>query len=89
VEPILDTANALIGEGTRQYQKRLFSGRPSQQRPRYVTVSDDQAQADCVVEKILAAREAGVALKQQAVLMRSSHHSDGLELELVRRNIPT
>ena len=88
VQPILDTANALIAEGKRQYQKRLYSSRPSQQRPRYVTVDDDQAQADYVVERVLAAREAGVALKQQAVLMRSSHHSDGLELELTRRNIP-
>ena len=27
-------------------------------------------------------------LKEQAVLFRGSHHSDRLELELVRRNIP-
>jgi DNA helicase-2/ATP-dependent DNA helicase PcrA len=88
VQPILDAANALIEEGRRQYQKRLFSARPSQLRPRYVSVNDDQAQADYVVERVLAAREGGVALKHQAVLMRSSHHSDVLELELVRRNIP-
>ena len=37
---------------------------------------------------ILAAREAGIALKQQAVLFRASHHSGALELELARRNIP-
>ena len=88
VQPILEAANAVIAEGRRQYQKRLYSARPSQQRPRYVSVADDQAQADYVVEKVLAAREGGVQLKQQAVLMRSSHHSDVLELELVRRNIP-
>ena len=29
-----------------------------------------------------------MALKEQAVLFRGSHHSDRLELELVRRNIP-
>ena len=34
------------------------------------------------------ARERGTLLRHQAVLMRSSHHSDVLELELVRRNIP-
>ena len=33
-------------------------------------------------------RESGVPLKRQAVLFRSSHHSDTLELELTRRNIP-
>lgn len=88
VQSILDTANALIDEGTRQYQKRLYSDRPSQQKPRYVSVADDQAQADYIVDRVLATRESGVALKQQAVLMRSSHHSDVLEIELVRRNIP-
>jgi DNA helicase-2/ATP-dependent DNA helicase PcrA len=51
-------------------------------------VQDDQSQALYVVEHILAAREQGTSLRQQAVLVRSSHHSDALELELVRRNIP-
>jgi DNA helicase-2/ATP-dependent DNA helicase PcrA len=88
VQPILDTANTLIGEGSRQYQKRLFSEMPSQQKPRYVSVADGQAQAEYVVDRVLAARESGVLLKQQAVLMRNSHHSDVLEIELVRRNIP-
>ena len=37
---------------------------------------------------MLEARESGVPLKRQAVLFRSSHHSDVLELELARRNIP-
>jgi DNA helicase-2/ATP-dependent DNA helicase PcrA len=88
VQPILDTANAVIGEGSRQYQKQLYSQKPSRQQPWYVTVEDDQAQANYVVERVLAARESGVELKHQAVLMRSSHHSDVLELELTRRNIP-
>jgi DNA helicase-2/ATP-dependent DNA helicase PcrA len=37
---------------------------------------------------VLAAREEGTDLKRQAVLFRSAHHADVLELELVRRNIP-
>src|SRR6185312_6945232 len=37
---------------------------------------------------ILERREAGVPLRQQAVLFRSSHQSDALEVELGRRNIP-
>ena len=37
---------------------------------------------------MLAAREAGLALKAQAVLFRTAHHSGPLEIELVRRNIP-
>jgi len=87
-QPILDAANALIAEAARQYRKELQSARGSGARPRLVTVLDEQAQADYVVERILQAREGGVQLKRQAVLFRSSHHSDLLELELVRRNIP-
>jgi len=80
-QPVLDAANALIG-------KRLRSVKGKGARPRYVTVADDAAQANYVVTQVLDQRERGVPLKRQAVLFRSSHHSDVLELELVRRNIP-
>jgi DNA helicase-2/ATP-dependent DNA helicase PcrA len=80
-QPILDAANALIG-------KSLTSRRGGGAKPRYVTVADDAAQASYVVTRVLDNREKSIALKRQAVLFRSSHHSDGLELELVRRNIP-
>ncbi len=85
---VLDAANALIGEGSRQYRKVLHARRGVGARPRYVTVADDQAQAEYVVAGVLDARERGIPLKHQAVLFRSSHHSDVLELELSRRNIP-
>jgi len=87
-QAVLDAANALIAEGKRQYRKTLTARRGPGERPRYVTVADDRGQADYVVAKVLDARERGVLLRRQAVLFRSSHHSDGLELELVRRNIP-
>ena len=88
VQPILDAANAVIAEGSRQYRKHLRSTRGSAQRVRLVTVADDAAQAGYVLERVLDARERGVPLRRQAVLFRSSHHSDVLELELVRRNVP-
>ena len=37
---------------------------------------------------MLLQREAGLALKQQAVLFRTGQHSAALELELTRRGIP-
>lgn len=88
VQPILDASNMLIAQGTRRYQKQLHSDRPSRAKPKYVSVQDDAAQADYVIERVLEARERGIALHKQAVLMRSSHHSDVLEVELTRRNIP-
>ena len=51
-------------------------------------VRDEADQARYVVEKVLERREAGLALKAQAVLFRTSHHSGPLEVELTRRNIP-
>jgi DNA helicase-2/ATP-dependent DNA helicase PcrA len=80
-QPVLDAANALIG-------KNLRSRKGKGPKPRYVTVADDEAQAQYVVKQVLEARERGVLLRRQAVLFRASHHSDVLELELVRRNIP-
>ena len=87
-QAILDSANCLIAESERQYRKNLFSERRDGARPSYVTVEDGDAEAEYVVTEILRNRELGMALKEQAVLFRGSHHSDRLELELVRRNIP-
>ena len=87
-ERVLDAANALMAEGTRQYRKVLRTTKGAGHAPHYVTVADDQSQAEYVVARILETRESGVPLRRQAVLFRSSHHSDTLELELTRRNIP-
>ena len=87
-QPILDAANALIAEAERRHEKVLVATRGGGARPRLVSVADDRAQADYVIDEVLRAREAGVPLRRQAVLFRSSHHSDFLEVELTRRNIP-
>ena len=87
-QAVLDAANALMAEGGRQYRKFLRSTRGAGARPQLVAVQDDQAQATCVVDRILEARERGVPLRRQAVLFRASDHSDVLELELLRRNVP-
>jgi DNA helicase-2/ATP-dependent DNA helicase PcrA len=88
VQPVLDAAGALIAEGARQYPKQLRAARAGGERPALVTVADGREQADWVIAQVLAQREAGVPMKRQAVLFRSSHHSDLLEVELTRRNIP-
>src|SRR5207247_5206180 len=87
-QPILDAANAVIALADEGFRKQLISTRRSEQRPLLVAMRDEQAQADYVVERVLEHREAGIDLKRQAVLMRAAHHSDLLEVELGRRNIP-
>jgi DNA helicase II / ATP-dependent DNA helicase PcrA len=51
-------------------------------------VGAESDQARYVTDRILEHREAGIPLKEQAVLFRASHHSGPLEIELTRRNIP-
>jgi DNA helicase-2/ATP-dependent DNA helicase PcrA len=87
-QPILTAANAVIDLAEERFTKNLWSERYSAQRPQLVSVRDEADQARYVVEKVLENREAGLALKSQAILFRASHHSGPLEVELTRRNIP-
>jgi len=87
-QPILAAANAVIDLADERFTKNLWSERKSAELPLLVGVRDEADQALYVVEKVLESREAGVALKAQAVLFRASHHSGPLEVELTRRNIP-
>jgi DNA helicase-2/ATP-dependent DNA helicase PcrA len=87
-QPILDASNAVIALAAERHAKELWTDRASSERPQLVTVEDESAQARWVADRVLAHREAGLALKAQAVLFRTSHHSAALELELARRNIP-
>ncbi len=87
-QSILAAANAVIDLAPERFAKRLFSVKPAGQRPYLVTAEDEAMQVDYVVETILKNREASIDLKQQAVLFRTAHHSDALEVELARRNIP-
>ncbi|HEY4407884.1 MAG TPA: ATP-dependent helicase [Xanthobacteraceae bacterium] len=87
-QPILAAANAVIELADERFSKNLWSDRAGGERPHLITVPDEATQARYVVEKVLQSREAGEALKAQAVLFRASHHSGPLEVELTRRNIP-
>jgi DNA helicase-2/ATP-dependent DNA helicase PcrA len=87
-QPILDACNRVIRFAKERYTKNLRSDRGSKQKPFLTTVADEAAQARFVAQQILDSREAGVPLKNQAVLFRASHHSAQLEIELTRRNIP-
>jgi DNA helicase-2/ATP-dependent DNA helicase PcrA len=87
-QQVLDVANAVMAEAPRQHRKHLLSSRGAGPRARLVTVEDLQTQAECVCGEVLKRREANVPLRKQAVLFRSASHSDVLEVELGRRQIP-
>jgi DNA helicase-2/ATP-dependent DNA helicase PcrA len=87
-QPVLDAANAVIALAPRRFTKQLYTRSVSHEKPRLVTTEDETGQVDYVVARVLEAREAGLELRRQAVLFRAAHHSDALEVELGRRNIP-
>jgi DNA helicase-2/ATP-dependent DNA helicase PcrA len=73
-QPILDAANAVIAGAGEGFAKSLYSTKKSAELPYLVSAEDEAAQASYVAGNVLEYREAGIALKRQAVLFRR-HHS--------------
>ncbi|MBS7541272.1 ATP-dependent helicase [Ancylobacter lacus] len=86
-QPILAAANAVIGLASERFTKNLWTDRASAEKPELVSVRDEMEQARFIADRVLENREMGIALKQQAVLFRTSSHAGPLEVELTRRNI--
>jgi DNA helicase-2/ATP-dependent DNA helicase PcrA len=86
--PILSASNAVIALSPQRHEKTLWSSREGEIRPVLRACLDEAEQSDAVCRAVLGHREEGVLLKAQAVLFRAAHHSDHLEVELARRNIP-
>jgi ATP-dependent DNA helicase UvrD/PcrA len=87
-QPILDATNLVIAEAVERHAKDLWTRRAGGGRPQLVACDDEDEQTEFIIHTVLDHREAGLALRRQAVLFRASHHSLALELELARRNIP-
>ncbi|MFO7649771.1 MAG: ATP-dependent helicase, partial [bacterium] len=88
VQPILDVGNAVMQPARKRYTKNLFSARKSKQKPTLLVCRDEDEQVKLICDQVLAHLEEGIKLNQQAVLFRAGHHSDQLEIELARRDIP-
>jgi len=87
-EPILAVANAVSRQEHRVRPRTLWTDRDGGPRPELAAPRDEAAQAHAVCDRVLAAREEGMLLQEQAVLFRTGHDADLLELELTRRDIP-
>lgn len=85
---ILDVANSIITNNTNQFFKELKAVRKTGEKPTLVPTSSATDEAEFVAERILELREDGVELKDTAVLFRATHHSQVLEMELMKRDIP-
>jgi DNA helicase-2/ATP-dependent DNA helicase PcrA len=87
-QPILDVANAIIADVKESFKKRLYSRIDGGQPPVVVSARDENEQSRFVAQRIAELREAGVPLREIAVLFRSSSHSFDLEIELGKHDIP-
>ncbi len=85
---ILDVANEVIANNSKQFKKNLKSVREKFTKPEVRAFLDQREEAEFVAERILELRDEGVKLPHVAVLFRAAFHSQALELELNKRNIP-
>jgi DNA helicase-2/ATP-dependent DNA helicase PcrA len=85
---ILDLANESLSHNRHQFKKELIGLREKGDKPRLIACSSASQEARYIAEQVLALRDGGVALANMAVLFRSSAHSQTLEFELIKRDIP-
>jgi len=85
---ILDFSNSIISNARLAYRKRLFTEHQLKQIPSFKKFYSQEDEAVAIVDKIIEYRENGIELKQLAVLVRASFHSNFVQTELLRRSIP-
>ncbi|MFH0857195.1 MAG: UvrD-helicase domain-containing protein [Candidatus Magasanikbacteria bacterium] len=85
---ILDVANVVIENNKAQYEKKLKSIQENFAKPEVHAFADQRDEAEFIAGRILELRDEGIDMKNIAVLFRASHHSQSLEVELTKRNIP-
>ena len=87
-QDILDFANQINKAAVEKYTKTLFTRKTGGVLPNIIAATTENFQSKFIVDKVLELHEEGIALKDIAVLFRSSFHSFDLEIELAKANIP-
>ncbi|HYE60156.1 MAG TPA: ATP-dependent helicase [Candidatus Kapabacteria bacterium] len=85
---ILNVANQVIEKNVNQYEKHLKSIKEPFTKPEVHAFADAAEEAQFIATRILELRDEGVSLHHIAVLFRAAFHSQALEMELVKRDIP-
>lgn len=85
---ILAVANNVIANNVNQYEKELRSVKKTFTKPEVHSFVDQQEEARAIADRILELRDEGIAFDKMAVLFRAAYHSQALEVELTRRDIP-
>ncbi|MFZ6015850.1 MAG: ATP-dependent helicase [Patescibacteria group bacterium] len=85
---ILDLANASLTHNQNQFAKDLVSLKEAGIKPKVISCPSARTEASYLADTILTLRSQGVALANMAVLFRASSHSQALEFELMKRDVP-
>lgn len=87
-EDILGFTNDIIRSFVLGFRKRLYSRNVAPGKPVAGRFFSPEDEAKWIVDKVLALREKDVPLSDMAVLYRSTFHSNYVQAELLRRQIP-
>ncbi len=87
-QKILDFANDVIDCAKIGFKKHLFSRRDNGNKPVLRRFPDPLEEAEYIVDKILEIRDRGLEYSDFAVLSRASWHTNYVQAELMKRNIP-
>lgn len=85
---ILDVANEVIKQNVEQYPKVLKPKLKRFVKPNLVPTTSASQEAEFISQMILQLRDEGIPINKMAVLFRATHHSQELEFELTKRDIP-
>lgn len=86
-QEILDLANNVIANNTKQFKKSLKTLLSSGVRPELHPRMDQFSEAEFITERIQNLLDDGVPAKEVSVLFRAAHHSQMLEMQLMRAGI--
>ena len=85
---ILQVANDVIINNSNQFKKELKTTKESFTKPEIHACENQRQEAIFIADRILELRDEGVDLSNMAVLFRAAFHSQALEMELTKRDIP-
>ena len=86
-QEILSVANSVIANNPKQYKKELKTIIKTGVKPELRPHGDNMEEANSIAKKVVSLINSGVPHKEIAVLFRAAHHSQQLELELMRYGI--
>lgn len=85
---ILELANDVIRRNVNQFEKTLRPVKDGFAKPQMVTAVTAAQEAEYIAQRVLELRDEGADLSEIAVLFRATFHSQALEFELMKRDIP-